>query len=104
MTEMLERVRRAIEAAISFDRDMEAGWGFMLPERQTSICRAVLHAMREPTDEMAYPRLTPEQIAMLKDPEADYWPNDGSYFDFHRADDAAGIWRAMMARALGEHP
>lgn len=54
-------------------------------QHDDAAARKVLEAMREPTAEMVDPL------------------NDGmAYFDYHRDDDSASIWRDMIAVALGE--
>lgn len=57
-------------------------WGIYKKE-----ARAMLTAIREPT-------------AAMLDPGG----NQPPYFDFHRRDDAKGIWQAMIDTALKESP
>jgi hypothetical protein len=64
----------------------EAAWataGPFIHNQWLTLARAAIEAMREPTPEMLKPK-----------------NDDLAYFDMHRADDAAGIWRAMIDAAL----
>lgn len=63
------------------------------------VARAGLGAIREPTDAMVWPDLDQDDRQLVKLFEAgklDSCPAHGAYFEYHRNDDAAGIWRAFV--------
>jgi hypothetical protein len=75
---MIERMAKAIRKTRAPGSDRKA-WSL-------HAARAALEAIREPTEGMLNP------------------PGDGPipFFDFHREDDARGIWQAMIDAALSE--
>lgn len=84
MSEMIERVARVLCKADDepWEKLAETAGD---PSRESYRCmaRGAIEAMREPIKEV-----------MVSD---DY---DDQLFDLHRRDDAAGIWRTLIDRAL----
>jgi hypothetical protein len=79
MSEMIKRVARVLH-------ETRGGGGPIHPDTYEEA-RAVLLAMREPTEDMIAPN-----------------GNTLAYFDHHRNDDAAAIWRAMIDAELERTP
>ncbi len=82
MTEMLERVARAIErSTCDSDAEFEQSWGHDNVRHNRLIeARAAIEAMRVPTDTMR-------------------WAGGTALHDKH--EDAEGVWRAMVSAELG---
>lgn len=108
MSEMIERIARAY--CVDDGADPDAQWAdtenFFAMKRVENWrrrARISIEAMREPTDAMVWPALDQEGREQVKAFEAgrdDWRPADTGHFDFHRKDDSAGIWRAMIDEAL----
>lgn len=97
MSEMVERVRKAIEAHC-----YEVGFQ-LKPDAGNRLARAAIEAMREPTEDMLKRTVPAVTISIDRGPalnrEAQQQAED---FAAPRRRDAANVYRAMITAALGE--